>query len=202
MSEYIITDGSRFVYRNLQGKYVPGTSEVMADVFTKKQAENILSSTLPKALRTVFHIEKRDIVPQNVRQVNKEDLSNNTEKAMLSENIQIWIDRLHDMNGLIDDVLKRKFELVKQLRDLEAEKIDIEHYIEFQNLNAAQGYKASMELKKCRMKRRAVKNELLVLEAILHQNAEEMLVKEVRKKIQQMDSRTYAPRIRKDLFDL
>ena len=202
MAQYIITDGSRFIYRNHVGKYVPTPSEVMADVFTKKQAEGIYSNSLPKALKAVFHIKKYDSPPNNVKQVNCYDLKNNTEKIMVAENIQIWLDKLSDMNGLAKDARKRKEELLKQLHDLEDEKIDIEHYIEFQNLNAAQGYKASSELKKCRIKRRSVKNELLVLEIILEQKLEKLLDDEIHKRIIGLDNRTYKPRIRTDLFDL
>lgn len=202
LAQYIITDGFRFIYRNHDGKYVPTPSEVMADIFTKKQAEGIYSNSLPKALRAVFHIEKYDNPPNDVKQVSCSDLKKNTEKVMAAENIQKWLDKLSDMNGLAKDAKERKEELLKQLHDLEDEKIDIEHYIEFQNLNAAQGYKASNELKKCRIKRRTVKNELLVLEIILQQKLEKMLEEEIQRRIVSLDNRTYKPRIRTDLFDL
>lgn len=85
---------------------------------------------------------------------------------------------------------------------MEDELLDIEHYIEFSTLNAAQGYKASKELKVCRMKRRSVKNELLVLDIILEQRVDEMVSEEIHKRVQGMDRRTYKPRVRTDLFDL
>lgn len=36
MSQYIITDGSRFIFRNHFGKYVPTPSEAMADIYIRK----------------------------------------------------------------------------------------------------------------------------------------------------------------------
>lgn len=202
MSEYIITDGSRFIYRNHSGKFVPTPSEAMADIFSKKQADAIFTNSLPKALKSVFHVEKYDKPSNQVKQVCKEDLKNNTEKVMISDNIQRWLDRISDLNGLAKDALHRKEELQKQLHELEDEKQDIEHYIEFSTLNAAQGYKASKELKVCRMKRRSVKNELLVLDIILEQRVDEMVSEEIHKRVQGMDRRTYKPRVRTDLFDL
>lgn len=202
MSEYVITDGSRYIYRNHMGKYVPTPSEVMADLFSKKQANGIFNNSLPKALKMVFHIEKYDKPSDDVKQVCKKDLQNNTEKVMVAENVQRWLDRISDMNGLAKDALHRKEELLKQLHGLEDEKLDIEHYIEFSNLNAAQGYKASKELKVCRMKRRSVKNELLVLDIILDQRVNELVNEEVYRRVQGLDSRTYKPRVRTDLFDL
>lgn len=202
MAQYVITDGSRFIYRNHLDKFVPTSSEVMADLYTKKQAEQIFQNSLPKALRSIFHTEKYDLPQKNVKQVNQCDLDNNTEKVMVAENIQIWLDKINDMNGLVREAKEKKAILEKKLHDLEDEKLDIEHYIEFQNLNAAQGYKASKELKNCRVRRRTVKNELAVINIILSPKVKEMITDEIYNKIQEMDKRTYIPRVRTDLFDL
>lgn len=202
MSQYIITDGTRFIYKNRSGKFVPVASEAMADIFTKKQAEGIYKNSLSKALKTIFYVKKYDITPNNVKQVSQHDLLNNTEKVMVSDNIQIWLNKIDDMNGLVEEAKKRKEILEKQLHALEDEKNDIEHYIEFQNLNAAQGYKASKELKICRIKRRSVKNELMVINIILDQKMKELVISEIYQRIKGLDNRTYSPRIRTDLFDL
>lgn len=202
MSQYIITDGERFIYRNHSGKYVPTSSEVMADIYTKKQAEGICENSLPKALRTIFYMKKYDKPPESVKQVSRSDLVNNTEKLVIAENIQVWLDKIEDMNDLVKDAEKRKEILEKQLREIEDEKIDIEHYIEFQNLNASQGYKASKELKICRLKRRTIKNELAVINTILELKMKEVVRNEVCHKIKELDKRTYKPRVRTDLFDL
>lgn len=202
MSQYIITDGTRFIYKNRSGKFVPVASEAMADIFTKKQAEGIYKNSLSKALKTIFYVKKYDVTPDNVKQVSQHDLINNTEKVMVSDNIQIWLNKIDDMNGLVEEAKKRKEILERQLHDLEDEKNDIEHYIEFQNLNAAQGYKASKELKICRIKRRSVKNELMVINIILEQKMKEIVANEIYQRIEGLDNRTYTPRIRTDLFDL
>lgn len=202
MAKYIITDGLRFIYRNHSGKYVPTPSEAMADIFSKRQADAIFSNSLPKALKSVFHVVKYDKPPEDVKQLTQSELDNNTEKVMVSENIQRWLDKVSDLNGLAKEARRRKEELMKQLHDLEGELLDIEHYIEFSNLNAAQGYKASKDIKECRVKRRSVKNELLVLDIILEQRVTEMVDEEIHKRVQGMDRRAYKPRIRTDLFDL
>lgn len=202
MSQYIITDGERFIYCNHSGKLVPTSSEAMADIYTKKQADGICKNSLPKALKSIFYVEKYDRPPDSVKQVSKSDLKNNTEKVMIADNIQLWLNRINDMNGLIKDAKKRKEILEEQLEKLEDERLDIEHYIEFQNLNAAQGYKASKELKTCRVKRRSVKNELTVIDIILELQMKEMVSSKIYQKIEELDKRTYKPRVRTDLFDL
>lgn len=202
MSQYIITDGERYIYKNHSGKYVPTHGETMADIFSKKQAETIYNNQLPKALKSVFYVERYDKSPEGVKQVDQNDLINNTEKVMLADNIQIWLDKLSDMNGLTKDILHRKEVLTKRLHKLEDELLDIEHWIEFSKFNGVQGYIASKELKNCRLRRRSVKNELLVLDIILEQKVDKLIDEEIRKRVLGMDSRSYKPRIRMDLFDL
>ncbi len=202
MAEYIITDGSRFIYRNYSGKYVPTPSEAMADIFSKKQADAIFNNSLPKALKSVFHVEKYDKPPDQVKQVTKEELDKNTEKVMISENVQMWLDKISELNGLRDDATKRKEELCKQLSDVDKELSDLNHYIEFCNLNAAQGYKAYRMVKERRIRRRLIKNELVVVNAILEKKLSDSITEEIEKIIHSLDERTYTPRILNELFDM
>lgn len=202
MSEYVITDGSRFIYRNRSGKYVPVTGESMADVYGKKQAEVIFNNQLPKALRKVFWIERYDKPPDNVKQVSNQDITNNTEKVILSSNIQFWLDKIINMNGIIDEASKRKEVLLKQLSDVDKEICDVMHYIEFSKLNASQGYKAFKMIKDRRIKRRSIKNELIIVEIIINKKFSEPAQDEIIKAVEKLDKRTYEPRVLKELFDL
>ena len=99
----------------------------MADIYTRKQADGICKNSLPKALKSIFYVEKYDHPPVGIKQVSQSDLKNNTEKVMIAENIQVWLDKINDMNGLVKDAKKRKEILEKQLEKLEDEKLDIEH---------------------------------------------------------------------------
>ncbi len=202
MAEYIITDGSRFIYRNYLGKYIPTPSEAMADIFNKKQADAIFNNSLPKALKSVFYVEKYDKPSKQIKQVTKEEAEKNTEKGKLPENIQRWLDKVSELNGLRNDATKRKEELCKQLSDVDKELSDINHYIEFCNLNAAQGYKAYKMVKERRIKRRSIKNELAVVDAILEKKISDSIKEEIEKVIHGLDERTYTPRILNELFDM
>lgn len=202
LAQYIITDGSRFIYKNHYGKYVPTPSEAMADIYNRTQAEKIYGNSLAKALRTVFYIEKYDNPPDDIKQVTQEDLENNTEKVMISENIQKWIDKISELNGLYDEALNRKYELSEELKNIDKELLDVEHYIEFCNLNAAQGYKAYKMIKERRIKRRSIKNELAVLDIILDKKIGLSVSDEIIKAVEKLDRRTYEPRVLKELYDL
>lgn len=202
MSQYIITDGSWFIYRNHSRKYVPTSSEAMANIFSKKQADSIFKNSLPKALRTVFYVKKYDNPPDQVKQVTKEEINKNTQKVAISENIQRWLDKVSELNGLRNDATKRKEELCKQLSDVDKELSDLNHYIEFCSLNAAQGYKAYKMVKDRRIKRRLIKNELVVVDVILEKKISDSMVEEVMKVVHGLDERIYTPRVLNELFDI
>lgn len=142
LAQYVITDGSRWIMRNRNGKYVPTSCEALADTFSNKAANNLYNNSLPKALKSVFYIQKIDTPPDNVKQITQSEVENNTEKVMVAENIQKWINKITDLNGLATDALHRKEELCEELSFVDRELSDINHYIEFCNLNAAQGWKA------------------------------------------------------------
>ena len=70
------------------------------------------------------------------------EVQKNTETVSVAENIQYWVDKVSGLNGLAAEALHRKEELINQLSEVDKELCDINHYIEFCNLTAAQGYKA------------------------------------------------------------
>lgn len=201
LAEYVITDGSRWIMRDRKGKYVPISNEALADKYSSKVANTVLNNQLSKALRNVFHVEKVDEPPENVKQVTITEINSNTEKVLIAENIQRWLDKISDLNGLASDALHRKEELLNQLSFVDKELCDINHYIEFCNLNAAQGYKAYKMIKDRRIKRRSIKNELQVLEIILGKRISETATDEIQRAVEGMDKRKYEPRVLNELFD-
>ena len=201
MSQYVITDGSRWITKNRNGKYVPTTCEALADTFGNKEANSVYNNNLSKALKSCFRVMKVDKPPELVKQITQEKVNENTETPSNSENIQYWIDKVSDLNGLAFEALHRKDDLLSQLSKVDQELSDIDHYIEFVNLNAAQGYKAYKMIKDRRIIRRSIKNELEVLNIILGKKISETATDEIQKAISGMDKRTYEPRVLNELFD-
>jgi len=204
VGNYLITDGDRFIYRNHSGKYVPVKSESMADLYSKKQAEAIHANCIPKSLRKLFRVERSSViqVDKSIKPPDAVQISNNTEKVMLSTNIQLWVDKIKDLNGLAAEVSERKETLLNQLRDVDKKISDINHYIEFTKLNASQGFKAYKLIKDNLSHRRVVKNELTVLNIILDYKLDEAVEEEIMKRIEGLDKRNYKPRILEELFDI
>lgn len=201
LAQYVITDGSRWIMRDRNNKYIPTSNEALADVFGNKEANSVYQNNLPKVLKSVFHIEKIDKPPKLVKQITHEEVQENTETPSIAENIQYWVDKISGLNGLAVEALHRKEELTDQLSQVDKELSDINHYIEFVNLNAAQGYKAYKMIKDRRIIRRSIKNELEVLNIILGKKISETATDEIQKAISGMDKRTYEPRVLNELFD-
>lgn len=183
MAQYVITDGTRWIMRDRNKKYVPTSNEALADVFGNKEANSV------------------DKPPALIKQISHEEVKLNTETVSIAENIQYWVDKVSGLNGLAAEALYRKEELINQLSEVDKELCDINHYIEFCNLNAAQGYKAYKMIKDRRIKRRSIKNELDVLNIILGKKISETATDEIQKAISGMDKRTYEPRVLNELFD-
>lgn len=201
MSQYVITDGTRWIMRDRNGKYVPTSCDALADTFGNKEANSILQNNLSKALKSCFHLQKIDKPPKLVKQITQEKVNKNTETPSNSENIQYWVDKVSDLNGLASEALHRKDNLLSQLSKIDQELSDIGHYIEFVNLNAAQGYKAYKMIKDRRIIRRSIKNELDVINIILGKKISETATDEIQKAISGMDKRVYEPRVLNELFD-
>lgn len=201
MAQYVITDGTRWIMRDRHGRYVPTSCEALADVFSNKQATGIFQSNLSKALKSVFRVQKIDEPPKLIKQISQETVQENTEKVSTAKNVQRWIDKIEGLNGLATEALHRKDELVQQLSKVDQELSDVNHYIEFCNLNAAQGYKAYKMIKDRRIKRRSIKNELQVVDIILSKKICETATDEIQKAIAGMDQRTYEPRVLNELFN-
>ena len=201
MSQYVITDGTRWIMQDRKGKYVPTSCEALADVYSNKQANSIFQNQLSKALKTHFHLQKIDKPPELVKQITQKEIKENTENVLVAENIKYWVDKVNGLNGLASEALHRKDELLSKLSKVDQELSDINHYIEFCNLNAAQGYKAYKMIKERRIKRRSIKNELDVLSIILGKKISDTASDEIQKAIAGMDKRTYEPRVMTELFD-
>lgn len=201
LAQYVITDGTRWIMRDRKGKYVPTSNEALADVFGNKEANSVYQNNLSKALKSVFHVEKIDKPPALIKQISHEEVKSNTETVSVAENIQYWVDKVSGLNGLAAEALHRKEELINQLSEVDKELCDINHYIEFCNLNAAQGYKAYKMIKDRRVKRRSIKNELEVLNIILGKKLSESVTNEITNAVSGMDKRIYEPRVLNELFD-
>ena len=197
---YIITNGTEYIMRNRNGKYVTIRSGAMADEYSKQQAEKILNNTLSKKLRSQMYIEKVD---DGKEKELKEIPVHSTEvEYQVSEQMQFWIDKLNCLNGLAKEADEREKVLNVCLSTIDKKLSDILHYCEFCTLNAAQGYKVYKKIKEYRQERRKIKNELEIVRFILDKKITDTVSEEAKNLINSINSRSYEPRVLKELFDV
>lgn len=197
---YLITNGNEYIMKNRNGKYVAIRNPAMADEFKKQVAENILKNTLPKKLRSKMYLEKVDTGKKKELQ----EVSTHCDEVEFEvpKNIEEWITKLRELNGLAYEVNERKKQLVSELKMVEERQQDILHYIEFCSLNACQGYKIYKQLKDVRRERRQIKNELEVVQFILDKKITDTVSQEATDLIANIQKRQYEPRVLKELFDV
>lgn len=89
-------------------------------------------------------------------------------------------------------------DLTKELSTVDGEITDINHYIEFVNLNAAQGYNACKLLKDRLVRRREIKNELTYINSLRQRG---FTMKKFNKSNELLTrQRRYTPRVLNELF--
>lgn len=92
--------------------------------------------------------------------------------------------------------------LTRQLKAIDLELIDVEHMIELSNFNAVQGYNAYKIIKETRIKRREIKDNLMMIDNILTSELVDIERGKLIACIDGLRTRKYAPRVRPELFDV
>ena len=96
---------------------------------------------------------------------------------------------------------ERKKVLFTQLGTVDQEICDIEHYIEFSELNASQGYNTYRMIKERRIRRREIKNEIDLISSVLLNKPEDKLMTVMLRTTRKIDRQTYTPRVMAELFN-
>lgn len=95
----------------------------------------------------------------------------------------------------------RKEYLNSALSIADKKKSDIEHYIEFNNLSASQGYKLSKMMKDCLIERRSIKNEIEQIDQVLRMNVGFVGKGKIQSVLERTQDKQYHPRVLKELFN-
>lgn len=219
MIQYILTDGhgSFIRYDTFTGKYVPIKNESFAEKWKQRdKAKNILKNCLTKQLQGKYHVDEVDDgtgicglpIKKTVSEVNANatvDLHIDEVKQLIIEKfedtqISKWESGIETMSDFVQDAELRREKLAKDLSDVDKEIIDIQHYIEFNDMNAYQGWLAYKMLQNRLRERRKVKNELKILTQLGNCKVDSAMLGEIKNAIGEMDNRVYIPRKLTQLF--
>lgn len=153
----------------------------------------------------------------NTIQDNTQDIKNNVDSTYISspkmlktytsteilsqmDNITKVIAKTQESICKIPDTItKNQLCLNKQLSELDKIINDLTHFIEFNNLNASQGYKMYKMLHDFLNQRRQVKDMLMVIQSI-NSNFEDTENYDISKEFKSCNERSYSPRVLDKLF--
>lgn len=194
---YVITNGKVYVGIDKDNTQTTVASIKKAKIFdSQKTAKNFLGCLKHTLRRFSWRIEEiedsTETLYDEIQKINVDELSCDDELKKIVKCVAT-------LEGGFEDLKMKQLEYNKQLSQLDAEICDIEHAAEFYTLNAVQGYKLYKSLHNAMVKRRMVKDSLLIIQ-ILFEKGLNKNSRDVIKSLKGLDKRQYEPRIRKDLF--
>ena len=166
ITKYIITDGTNFV-NNSNAKTVCQNSNDAYMWSLKVSAENVLKDAKNRNANTdlvrldsKYHIEEVYLY--------RSDVSND-----IISDIKV----IADFTDIVRDSLEREEDLLSQLSKIDRELSDIEHYIEFVDLNGVDGFKVYKKMQNLRQFRRDIKYRLKIMHDINSQSIDPDVLK-------------------------
>ena len=174
---------------------------------SKKSAYNVLTNSIPKRMSQSFYVAR--LQGGELIQVSETAKSkgNNT-KNSLQQGFRYsndadknnWYDKFVGIDDLFAYAEKRGGDISAKLSKLDMAVTDIEHYIEFTNLNARDGYKIYRKLHKILQQRRKLKSEQKVVNIINRNKDSVSAIKQIVNTIKAESNHIYTPRIMQGLF--
>lgn len=193
--EYVVCN-NRGVFIRLQSGKPVTCGEKDKQLFDKQKALNV-ARYLPRTLKR-FHFSVQP-APALI------DKGNNKQKDfcvtkpqsihkpyIIPAQVQSWVDRVKDCNGLALDAAKRQVVLSHDLSNIDRELSNLLHEIELSyNKNAAEGYKSYKKAKDILERRRIIKDELSVVSSILECNLSNMAANRIQKVVDNLANRKF-----------
>lgn len=216
---YIRYDVGKNQYVKAKGKYV---AERWLDRTT---ARNVLKNSLPKNIRKKFKVVEveDDRTPVSIdtntsipdpqivvspiptfiysEKDTSKPIKDNTDTILGSDTNNdentCSNPELRDevVNTVFADIANRKVTLNNKLSAVDRKICDVLHYIEFNKLNACDGYKTYKMIREYRLERRAIKDEIEMLDDVYNN-----ITKLIEESINRLSNRKYKPRELPELF--
>lgn len=180
VSRYIITNGEKFV-KNQNATSLTTVSDDAYMWALKVSAENVLSDVKNRSSNSQYA---------------------NIDSSYKVEPVYIYIsdiepDILDDLNtikvftDIVKDSADREEDLLSQLSKIDRELSDIEHFIEFVDLNGVDGFKVYKKMQALRKVRREIKHRLKIVQTINSQSIDPEVLKRL---VKGFDNIYYKPR--------
>ena len=199
--DYVIVNPQKTLYIRTDGGQPVTCSKQNRQRFEYSKACNILAH-LPKKLHK-FHFRVEAIPeigvspPSKPLPIKREQPTPKYIKTpyVVPNEVQEWLDRVKECNGLAKDAASRKSELLLQLSNVDRELSNCLHEIELTgNMNACDRYKEYKRAKTILKRRRIIKDELSVVDSILTSNLQSMATDRIKKVVNGLGKRRFVIR--------
>ena len=217
MAYYVITNGqgSYITQNNKTGKCVGIKNLNSAMRFaTLAEANNIYKNNISKKLQKTYSVKIMEedqktaeiiseVLDKDARRPTHETVKALANREMPKTQCSDLVKTISGVSELLNGLSQRYTKDCNLLSEVDREIVDIEHYIEFNNFNAAEGYNAYKMLQNALKRRRIIKNDreclTFIKEAGLQKSKVDALVKGIEKFAN--EDRMYAPRVLNELFE-
>lgn len=187
MSEYIITNGTKYLWCSRSGDYYLVEEYSAAVRYTYKQARNVLNNEISQSARKRLYVEmsreKNDSGPDIERLIEAD-----------TGDFERWVSSIGNFNSIVNTLDIIIIDLSFELSEIEQELCDIRHYIEFSKFNAYQGWAAYEMMKASLVKRRKIKDALYIITKIQNRGDRVTASTSARDAIYNLNTRKYNPR--------
>lgn len=219
MAEYYITDGEKFIKKNVNNQYKTVSNVTLADRWNREgSALAILNNSIPVVYRNTFYVAvDNDGVLEKCRlsgeEMCKQKKDIKLNKKMDSYDLELYsFERDVDVQRMIAgfEAVKRTLEstrdmsnkLQKELLTLEYMFEDVKHYRLKRRLGTVDSYKFKVLGDEIIAKRMSVKNRIEILNKInQHRQTIEGAISSICQTIYSVRNKRYVPRILLELFE-
>lgn len=196
--DYVIRNGAIFIKLNESGRPVT-CAESQKGLFEYSKAKNICAS-LPKTLKKMnFKVEAIPDIQPKVE--NQKVITTNT--YVPSEKVTRWINKLGQLEDVLNEADERNDELNGELSDVDLKLQDILHNIELSDkCDMYSAWQIVSQIRDLRKQRRNIKDEKLVLSGIKSQGITYLSRTSIQKCVDGLSKRKYRIRIVEEEEDL
>lgn len=202
MGVYVIANQKGYYIRNdvASGKYVPVRSLKYATQWEDPvKANKVLHNSITKNIRKDYSVR----FVETTKAVEKNNLSVQHDicfRNISDDNVNKWLFKINAIKEMLSGSDTNRQELNERLSNIDKEIVDVEHYIEFGNFNAYQGWLCFKMLQNLLKQRRGLKDEIYILSQIEKCRFDTESLSSLSQSISDIQNKRYIPRIHPELF--
>lgn len=196
MLYYIQYKQDRYLRQDKDGSFTYVGKTVVATQFTREIANKIINNQIKFCDRKYHKLVEVGTETMDSNTTTNPEL---TVSNKLTSRIDLMVDGLASLSSLCKQLPEVKQQLYDEQSKIDSQISDVEHYIEFNTLNAPKGYAAYKLLHDLLIERRKIKDAMIKI-SVLEANTKSINDDHIRESINGLENRQYTPRVLVDLF--